>query len=144
MFKMTFEYDKNGRGMLKLFNDETLKKWWYARTGSINLNGELVNSISKKTWYIITRPEIPTPEEYDLMSIKAMDGYGWKWRLHERPSEKSISHILIHPDGSKNNLHDGNGTLGCIGLNENATELFSFGMELYHKEPKTIIKIEVS
>jgi len=122
-----FWYNNLGRGDLVLVvnGDEVMK--FPSRTGSIDHNGKLINALPVKRYYCIKPSEMPVGVEYDKMYVKGKEGSGFKIRLFTELSEKAWTHFLIHPDGSYLNLHDGNGTLGCIGTMDNAP-----GFRLYH------------
>jgi hypothetical protein len=129
MHEMKFEYDDRGYGVLVLVEDGTILQSVPARTGSIGSEG-LQNAIDPcAEWRLQSPPELCARGEYGLMHIANNDGFGWKWRLYRKNGGQWMyTRYLIHPDGSRGNMRDLNGTGGCIGLQRNAVSLFSFGM----------------
>ena len=78
------------------------------------------------------------------MLVFGMPGQAWKIRLWTKPTleeNDAISHILIHPDGSKDNKNDGNGTDGCIGTLTNAIDFYDFFK--IHNFNLSTLKLEV-
>ncbi len=110
---LEFQYNDLGRAPLRLHNDSLIPFECEARTGSVNIHGELNNAIKYGVWLIKDKP-VATQE-----AGMVWDGdWGWKVRLYTPKGE--YSHYLIHPDGGK---HRGNGTRGCIGLQGGGYEL---------------------
>ena len=106
---ITFDYDKYGYGKLQLHNDSLLVCDTKSRTGSINQDGYLVNSI-KQGQYIIPAPAVDSKEPGIYK-----EGYGFKfrlWRLINDIPTIEFTRLLIHIDAGLP------GTLGCIGIQE--------------------------
>ena len=115
---LDFNYNKKGRGVLRLHNDSIIPFDIEARTGSINTDGKLVNPITPGDW---TGRAVPVETTEPGMIWEGWD-VGWKWRLWT--PEGVWSRYLIHPDGDgKGKGNSGNGTLGCIGTQGQAEEL---------------------
>lgn len=135
----SFDYDDRGYGYLKLWEDGNVKQCIYSRSGSCDSTGKLVNAIHRQTWYIISGPEVPVPEEYDSMHVKGAAGNGFKARLWPYPAPRDhdpTSHYLLHPDGGKS------GTTGCIGFQDtNAIDLNRYLTEYFKKNKNKIIPV---
>lgn len=142
----SFHYDKRGYGYLEMINTlhhgEVIVQRWYARSGSCNVLGQLVNSIPVGEWYMVSKPQIPVISEMHKMKVEGKPGIGWKQRLWPIPvpsDHDPISHYLIHPDGNKP------GTMGCIGLqNTNAKELYSFFLNYFSDRHFKILMLKVT
>ena len=141
-YRMKFEYDKRGYGYLELWCQAVMINKWYARSGSCDKTGKLVNAINPHIWYIIDGPVPPHKSEYDKMYVKKKQGKGWKIRLWPIPTPKEhdpTSHYLIHPDGNKP------GTSGCIGIQKsNAVDLHNWLIKHYTEKSNDIIPVEIS
>lgn len=108
-YSLTFSYNREGRGYLRLLNGDVVDLQHYCRTGSINTAGKLVNALRPDVWYIIDAPVSTT--EPPMVITK---GNGWKIRLWLRLGSSTRyerTRYLIHPDG---NLPGTEGCIGCI------------------------------
>lgn len=149
-WSLRFWYNNTGRGNLELLKFGAPKKFWPARTGSMrydkNSDLVLVNAIVPGDWYIVDKPENPHISEIDLMHVKGKPGLPFKLRLWPYPTHREhekISRYLIHADGSKGNLNDGNGSDGCIVTADNAPYLRRAAYFLYDYYPNDIFKVDV-
>ena len=132
-----FQYDDNGRGVLKLHNDSLMPIEVPARSGSVKKGGGLVNAIYPGVWSIHDDPEITVEKgmvwEGDI---------GWKVRLYTPKGNKS--HYLIHPDGDgKGWGHKGNGTAGCIGLQGDGLLLKDRLHLILNKQTKILVYVNI-
>lgn len=130
MYTLHFEYNTTskiprelGRGGLVLMCDDKVVGTWLARTGSINIKGELVNALPIEIYILKTTHEDTTEP------AMVIDGQAWKTRLYK--ADGSFTHLLIHPDGGKG------GTLGCIGIQSLSLELRDT-LDKIIKEQKTV------
>jgi hypothetical protein len=132
---MAFAYGSRGYGELILRDKGNMIYQWWARSGSTNQAGQLVNVISPQEWYLCSGPETPVASEAWVMTVHGKLGSPWKQRLWPIPTysgHEPISRFLIHPDGGKP------GTAGCIGLqNTNGMELHWF-LKWFFDAPESI------
>jgi hypothetical protein len=137
---------KTGRGPLKLIVDGDEVISYFARCGSVGNDGVLKNATPLGMRYICDKPVLPATSELDLMTVKGQPGFGWKQRLWPRPvpvGHERIDGILIHPDGSKGNLRDGNGSDGCAVFSHNGMEWYDWMADYWSKPEPLIIPIEI-
>lgn len=130
-YLITFTYDSKGHGTLTVCNDSLLLCEAEARTGSIDKDGNLKNTIKSGTWFILDKSK-PTSELGMCWDAER----GWKIRLYN--SNKEYTHYLIHPDGGK---IKGNGTAGCIGLQGTFLDIRNTIDRILKKQ--TTLKVEV-
>jgi hypothetical protein len=113
---LEFPYNEIGKGTLILMEGNLISMILKARTGSIDVDGDLIKAIKPGIWSI-RDPSIVTYEE-GMRVVKNEPAR--KIRLYT--PKGNFSHYLIHPDGGKP------GSSGCIvtGIEYgNAPELFS-------------------
>lgn len=101
-----FQYDLRGFGSLILREGNLISLIYEARSGSIDVDGDLINPIKPGIWTIRDKP-IPTQE---IGMVVDTDKPAYKIRLHTPKGR--WSHYLIHADGNKP------GSLGCIAINK--------------------------
>jgi hypothetical protein len=108
-YRIEFNMDGRGFGLLRLFNGDIIEQEYNARSGSIDNSGRLCNAIQPYPWAII-EPPVATDEQGMVIT----SGSGWKVRLWLADSGAWMrTHTLLHPDGGLG------GTAGCIGLIRN-------------------------
>lgn len=129
MYSIKFEYDKRGRGWLEVYDGEDLKAAFYARSGSVNTDGVLVNVIRPGTYQILTNAV-----ETDLKAM-VINNFGWWVPFFDIQGVKL--HIGIHPDGGLG------GTEGCIGTREQARSLMELINRIRLNQPIIPVKVEV-
>lgn len=146
--RVQFHYNRVGLGDLILTVDDSELLRYTCRTGSIGLDMNLKNAIPVQPWYLCSGPEAPVKAEENLMFVKGCYGIPWKqclWPIPEYSAHaRTGNHYLIHPDGSKEHLKDGNGTDGCIGLVGSNGAPFYHYMRAHFAYPEpAIIPVEV-
>lgn len=142
MIHLKFDYNHLGYGDLELMEGGNTIGVWYARSGSIDGSGKLVNVIEPVNWFLTREPEIPVESEANRMFVPYSPGKPWKerlWRSPDTDGGNGFTHYLIHPDGGKG------GTKGCIGTVEsNAMDLYYFLKWVYAKDEKAVIPLTVT
>ena len=141
-YMLDFFKDKRGYGDLVLFEGKKTMAVTYSRSGSIDHDGTLKNSINHHKWYLCGGPEAPFgEEEANKMWVKGKPGKPWKQRLWPIPvpgDHDPVSRILIHPDGGLP------GTGGCVGPQDtNAMDFYYFFKWYFLKKNHGIISLSV-
>lgn len=128
MYKLTFNYNSKGYGPLCIWLDDKMIDCFPCRTGSIGINGSLINAIRSGVW--TAKEQVVNTNEIAMV----VDGIGFKLRLWTPEGE--WSHYLIHPDGNKP------GSDGCIVSLKRHLEL---GLQLKNIMPvMRELKVEVN
>jgi hypothetical protein len=107
-----FQYNSTGRGDLTLREGNLVALSLPSRTGSIDVDGDLINPIKSGIWSIRDKSVYTTESG---MSWNGLPGR--KIRLYT--PKGNWSHYLIHPDGGMP------GSLGCVVFSDEGTNFFN-------------------